>query len=70
MLMEKSGAERLKMACGMFDMAQALVRSNLKSQGFSEEEIPVQLFLRFYGREFDSETTARIVEAISRWHSV
>ena len=65
MLMKRSGAERLKMGCNMFDTARALAKANLRSEGCPEEEIPIRLFLRFYERDFDEDTLARIVEALS-----
>jgi hypothetical protein len=63
--MERSGSERLMMAFDMFDTARALARANLRSERFSEREIPAQLFLRFYGSDFDKDTLSRIVEALT-----
>jgi len=47
LLMEKSGVERLKMGCDMFDSAVAIARASLK--GCDEAEIREKLLERLYG---------------------
>lgn len=66
MLMRRPGAERLKMACDMFDAARRLARAGLgDTTGTNRSpEFKVRLFLRIYGQDFDPETRARIVELI------
>lgn len=63
MLMLRTGAERVEMACRMFDAARMLVRASLGDPDGvdSSAEMRVRLFLRTYGRDFDTETTRRIV---------
>ena len=68
LLMERSGAERLKMGCSMFDTARALMRA-----GFGEDlgtdrspALRVWLFERTYGRDFDPATAARIIADLRR----
>lgn len=55
MLMRKSGVDRLKMGASMFDMAKkmALASLELKSKG--------NIFLRFYGNDFDADRRVRIL---------
>ena len=62
-LLERSGAERLKMGFSMFDTARALMRAGLGEEigtGRSPELL-VRLFERTYGSDFDPETAARII---------
>jgi hypothetical protein len=60
MLMSRSGEERLKMACAMFDSARTIVIAGLRAEGCPEEELRAALFLRIYGADFKPETAARI----------
>lgn len=66
LLMSRSGAERLRMACEMFDAARALMRANLTAAGdiASENELKVQIFLRTYGSDFTTSERARIIDGI------
>jgi hypothetical protein len=61
--MRRSGEERVRMACDMFDAARTLLRANLATEGgpVDETELKVQLFLRTYGSDFDAAERARIV---------
>jgi len=62
MLMSRSGAERLRMACGMFETAKALIRASLEAPaGLADSaDMRVRLFYRIYGGDFDARTAARI----------
>lgn len=62
MLMRKSGVERLKMGASMFDMAKKIVLASLGSK--SKEE----MFLRFYGNDFDENRRVRILKHLGRNH--
>lgn len=64
MLMERSGEERLKMGCSMYDAARAIVRSSILNEnpGLTESELKEKIFLRFYGLDF-SETEKRKIIA-------
>jgi hypothetical protein len=66
MIMRRSGAERVEMACRMFDAARMLVRASLGDPEAVDhsKEMSVRLFLRTYGRDFDAETTRRIVHRL------
>jgi hypothetical protein len=67
MLLRRSGEERLKMGCSMHATAQALVRASVlaKNPKASPAEIRRELFLRFYGAEFDSETKDKILGVLA-----
>jgi hypothetical protein len=72
MLMERSGEERLKMGCSMFDTAKALMRAGILDQNphASPAEIRRGLFMQLYGHEFDAKSRAKILAAIeSATHS-
>jgi hypothetical protein len=68
MLMQRSGVERLQMACAMFDAARILVRAGLGdvTQTNHTPEVNAKLFVRTYGGDFDAPTTARIVAHLTR----
>jgi uncharacterized protein UPF0158 len=62
LLLQRSGAERVKMGCSMFSTARALVVASIleKDPAASPARVREQLFLRFYGHEFCAETRDRI----------
>lgn len=62
LLLQRSGAERLKMGCSMFSTARALVVASIleKDPAASPARVREQVFLRFYGHEFGAETRERI----------
>ncbi len=62
LLLARSGAERLRMGCDMFDAARSLVRSSLA--GTPEPGLRAALFLRIYGRDFDAAERRRIAAAL------
>jgi hypothetical protein len=62
MLMARSGAERLRMGCDLFMAARRLALAGLRAE--SPGDLPARLFLRFYGRDFDSHQRAAIVDRI------
>jgi len=68
MLLKRSGEERLKMGCSMHATAQALVRASVlqADPAASPSSLRKNLFLRFYGQEFDSATRNRILRALER----
>lgn len=51
-LLERSGAERVMMASGMFEAAKAMVLASFP-EGLSEIEIKARLCERLYGDEVD-----------------
>ena len=68
MLMERPGAERLKMGCSMHATAQALVRASIlqADPAASPAALRKALFLRFYGQDFDAATRKKILQALAK----
>jgi hypothetical protein len=66
MIMERSGEDRLKIGCAMFDTARALMKAGILEQNpqASPAEIRRALFMQLYGHEFDAESRAKILAAI------
>jgi hypothetical protein len=58
MLMNRSGAERLIMGCGMFETARSLVLASIPA-GISGAELKRRLCERIYGDEVDQKAFAR-----------
>ncbi|OGW91431.1 MAG: hypothetical protein A3D28_00430 [Omnitrophica bacterium RIFCSPHIGHO2_02_FULL_63_14] len=63
MILKKSSEERARMAFSQFDFAKGIVISSIKSgnPGISKKRLRSELFLRFYGLDFDPETRNKIV---------
>ncbi len=68
MVLQRSGAERLKMGSSMFATARAVVIASVleKEPAASPARLREQLFLRFYGHEFDAAERARIAAWLGR----
>jgi hypothetical protein len=64
LLLSKSGAERFRMGCEMFETAKAFVLAGLREQG--EEGLRERLLLRLYGGDYAPEDRERVVEAIRK----
>lgn len=66
MIMERSGEDRIKMGCSMFDAAKALMRAGIldRNPHASPAEIRQALFIQFYGHEFDADSREKILAAI------
>jgi len=62
-LMERSGAERVMMASGMFETAKAMVLASLPP-GLSEIETKRRLVERFYGDEVDASAFVEYLRSI------
>jgi hypothetical protein len=62
LLLQRSGAERLKMGCSMFATARALALAAAREEGpsASSARLRQQLFLRLYGADFGTEERGRI----------
>ena len=54
-LMERSGAERVLMGSGMFEMAKAMILASFP-EGLSDIEIKRRLCERLYGKEVDVDS--------------
>jgi hypothetical protein len=68
MLMQRSGAERLRMAGSMFATARALAVASIRAKdpSVSASALRQALFLRFYGGDFSPEERERIVTWLGR----
>ena len=68
MLLARSGEERLKMGSSMNATARALVRASVLARDprASPAAIRREVFLRFYGHEFDAEARERILARLGR----
>lgn len=68
LLLERSGAERLRMGCSMFATARALVLASVleKEPSASPALVRQQLFLRFYGVDFGADERDRITARLGR----
>jgi hypothetical protein len=67
MLMQRTGAERLKMGCSMHATAQALAKAYISRQHPDAPLGKLQrlLFLRFYGADFTPQQRKKILSALS-----
>jgi hypothetical protein len=67
-LLQRSGAERLKIGCSMFATARALVLASVLEQEPSASPARVRraLFLRFYAPDFHADARARIAAWLDR----
>ncbi len=63
MMRQKTGEERLKMGCSMFDLAKKIVMASIQSHG-SDKEMRQKIFLRFYQDSFDKKTIGKILQKI------
>jgi hypothetical protein len=68
MLLQRSGAERVRMGGSMFSTARALILAGLRAREPSASPAALRraLFLRFYGADFGEDTRQRIAERIGR----
>jgi hypothetical protein len=68
LLMRRSGQERLKMGCSMYAASKALVRAALlrANPNASQATVRRQLFLRFYGQDFEPAARKRILAALAK----
>jgi hypothetical protein len=66
LLLQRSGEARLRMGGSMFAAARALVRASVLSTtpNASSAHLRREIFLRFYGHEFDAISVAKILAAL------
>ncbi|MBI1883340.1 MAG: hypothetical protein HYS08_03940 [Chlamydiae bacterium] len=71
MLMQKTSEERLLMGGSMFGMSKQCVTSSIlrKNLKISFSDLKKEIFLRFYGREFDSYTIGKITRHLAEYGS-
>ena len=66
LLMQRSGEERMLIGDSMYAAARALVRASIlaATPHASPAQSRQQIFLRFYGHEFDAHTRDKILAAL------
>lgn len=64
-LLERSGAERVMMASGMFETAKAMVLASLQP-GLTEIEVKERLCERLYGDEIDVRSFVEHLRSLER----
>lgn len=66
-LANRSGNDRVLMACEMFDLARELMASRIKEEepGLSDVDVHIRVFQRMYGDDIDAETMARVVRRMT-----
>lgn len=67
LMMSKSGEERLRMGCSMYDTAKKIVCSAIYNShpGITDAEIKKEIFLRFYGPEFSKADREKLLSALA-----
>ena len=67
LIMSKTGQERLLMGCSMFDTAKEIVRSSIFNNhpGITEVEMKKEIFLRFYGQEFNRAEKEKVISSLA-----
>jgi hypothetical protein len=67
LIMNKSGEERLLMGCSMYDTARQIVRGAINNNrpGITEKEMKKEIFLRFYGKEFNRADREKFLSALA-----
>ncbi len=66
MMAKKTPAERLEMACSMFDTARLLMRAGLEERfgTLNEAHMRGRIFLRMYGDDFSRSALERMAGSI------
>ena len=66
LLLQRTGEERLKMACSMYDTATALVRASILAQHpqATPSEVRQTMFLRLYGQDLAPEFKQKVLELL------
>lgn len=66
-ILKKTPAERLKMGFAMFNLSKRLVANSLlqSNPNLSPAELKRELFLRFYGNDFNPKQRQEILERLA-----
>ena len=68
MLMSRTPAERVRMACSMHATARAIIRAGIPDDAWeTEKDLRIEVFKRFYREDFTPEEMDRIVEGLRRF---
>ena len=67
LIMKRSGEDRLKMGCSMFDTAKEIVKSSILNQNptITLAELKKAIFIRFYGQEFDKDYLQKVCQSFT-----
>ncbi len=67
LIMRKSGEQRLLMGCSMYDTAKQIVLNSIcnRQPGITDAEIKREIFLRFYGPEFNQAERDKFFSALA-----
>ncbi len=68
MIMKRTPIERLRMGSSMFDTARQIVRSSILNENpqSSLQELRKEMFLRFYGQDFNELQRKNILNSLNR----
>ena len=63
LLAQRSGSDRVRMACEMFSLARALIVSNIcaESPDITATQLRVRIFERTYGDDLDADQRSRVI---------
>ena len=66
LMMSKTGEQRLRMGCSMYDAAKQIVRSAIYNSRpeITDAEMKREIFLRFYGHEFSRADREKLISAL------
>lgn len=66
MMMKKTNEERLIMGCSMFDAVKTIVVNSIKNKqpDINKNDLRVEIFLRFYGLDFNETEKQKIIRHI------
>jgi len=67
LMMSKTGQQRLRMGCSMYDAAKQIVRSAIYNSrpGITDVDIKREIFLRFYGPEFSQADREKYLSVLA-----
>lgn len=67
LIQKKTPEERLKMGCSMYDFSKRLITHSILEErpGLSTAELRRELFLKFYGNDFNPKQRQEILEHLS-----
>ncbi len=64
-----SHEERAMKGCSMHDFSKKIALSQIESPEKTQAEVMVELFIRFYGQEFQGIRLKQVLNAIHQYHS-
>ena len=66
LMVRRSGSDRVRMACAMFDLARTLAVASIRANdpAISDERLRVLLFERLYGDDFSDDERIRIAATL------